>query len=203
MDILRDDNNDKPLIIISGWSDGVVRRYHLDDVPIDSHEPLSLTKIIENDYPRNVIFFHSLIMIVQMNSGQLLKIDQDYCSLFYDGRNTFKNGYAKMSVTNNGDSYLAVGSLNGSVFIFDQNGLIKNEFQIEFNRNNKILQILWLNNTFSSKLLVCIPDGIMVNKRFLFLRAIRHLFSGERKKKGYPLFSFTNYFPPFFSRQPL
>jgi hypothetical protein len=141
-------------------------------------------------------------MIVQMNSGQLFKIDQNHCSLFYDGRNTFKNGYAKMSVTNDEDPYLAVGSLNGSIFIFDQNGLIKNEFQIEFNRNNKILQILWLNNTFSSKLLVCIPDGIMVNERFLFLRAIRHLFSGE-KKKGYPLFSFTNYFPPFFSRQPL
>jgi hypothetical protein len=39
-----------------------------------------------------------------------------------------------------------------------------NEFQIEINKNNKILQILWLNNTLSSKLLVCIPDGIMVNR---------------------------------------
>jgi WD40 repeat protein len=181
MDILRDDNNDKPLIIISGWSDGGVRRYHLDDVPIDSHEPISLNKIIENDYPRNVIFFHSLIMIIQMNSGQLIKIDQDHFSLFYDGRNTLKNGYAKMSVSNDGNPYLAVGSLNGSVFILDQNGLIKNEFQIEINRNNKILQILWLNNTLSSKLLVCIPDGIMVNRRISFLRAISQRFRREKK----------------------
>jgi hypothetical protein len=95
-----------------------------------------------------------------MNSGQLLKIDQDNISIFYDGRNILKNGYAKMSHAN---EYLAVGSLNGFVLIFDQNGIIKNQFQIESNQNNKILQILWLNNTLSSKLLVCIPDGIMVN----------------------------------------
>jgi hypothetical protein len=63
----------------------------------------------------------------------------------------------------------------------DQNGLIKNEFQIEINRNNKILQILWLNNTLSSKLLVCIPDGIMVNRRISFLRAISQRFRREKK----------------------
>ncbi|CAF3296982.1 unnamed protein product, partial [Rotaria sp. Silwood2] len=74
MDILRDNDNNKPLIIISGWSDGGVRRYHLDDVPIDSQEVILLNNIIQNDYPRNVIFLNSIIMIVQMNSGQLLKI---------------------------------------------------------------------------------------------------------------------------------
>ena len=210
MDILRDDNDDKPLIIISGWSDGAVRRYHLDDVPVDSHQPIILTKTIENDYPRNVVFFRSLMMIVQMNSGQLLKVDQDHLSIFYDGRNTLKNGYAKMSVANNGDLYLAVGSLNGLILIFDQNGLIKNELQVELNRNNKILQILWLNNTQSSKLLVCIPDGIMVNRKILFLPTICYLFRRRRRKRRrkktilvFFLFSFSNYFPPFFSRQPL
>jgi WD40 repeat protein len=162
MDILRDDENDKPLIIISGWSDGGVRRYHLDDVPIDSHERILLNKILENDFPRNVIFFNCLIMIVQMNSGQLLKIDKDNISIFYDGRSTLINGYAKMCISNENE-YLAVGSLNGFIFIFDKNGKIINEFQIDINKNNKILQILWLNNTLSSKLLVCIPDGIMVN----------------------------------------
>ncbi|CAF3789489.1 unnamed protein product [Adineta steineri] len=164
MDVLRgdDDDDDKSLIIISGWSDGGVRRYHLDDVPIDSHRTILLNKSLENDFPRNVIFFNSLIMIVYMNSGQLLKIDKDNITLFYDGRNTLKNGYAKMSMSNDENEYLlAVGSLNGFVFIFDHNGIIKNQFQIETNKNNKILQILWLNNTSSSKLLVCIPDGIM------------------------------------------
>jgi hypothetical protein len=164
MDILRDNDNNKPLTIISGWSDGGVRRYHLDDVPIDSHERILLNKILENDFPRNVIFLNCLIMIVHMNSGQLLKIDQNNISIFYDGRNTLKNGYAKMSIADDGNEYLAVGSLNGFIFIFDKNGIIINEFQIDRNKNNKILQILWLNNTLSSKLLICIPDGIMVNK---------------------------------------
>ena len=159
MDILRDENNEKPLVIVSGWSDGGVRRYHLDDVPIDSHETLSFNQTIENDYPRNVVFFNSLLIIVQMNSGQLWKVDHDQRSIFYDGRETLKNGYAKMSV---GNEWLAVGSLHGSVFVFDRNGTMKNEFQIETNGNRKILQILWLDQSSSSKLLVCIPDGIMV-----------------------------------------
>jgi WD40 repeat protein len=164
MDILRDADNNKPLIIISGWSDGGVRRYHLDDVPTDLHETILLNKNFENDFPRNVIFLNSVIMIVHMNSGQLLKVDKQNISVFYDGRNTLKNGYAKMSIANDENQYLAVGSLNGFVVLFDQNGTIINEFQIEINKNNKILQILWLNNTLSSKLLVCIPDGIMVNR---------------------------------------
>jgi hypothetical protein len=172
MDILRDDDNDKPLIIMSGWSDGAVRRYHLDDVPVDSQETLLLNQIIENDFPRNVVFLNSVTMIIHMNSGQLLKIEnfqeEKSIAVFYDGRNTLKNGYAKMTVADDGNKYLAVGSLNGFVFIFDQNGSIINEFQIEINKNNKILQILWLNNTLSSKLLVCIPEGIMVNKNQSF-----------------------------------
>ncbi|CAF2397351.1 unnamed protein product [Rotaria sp. Silwood2] len=161
MDILRDNDNNKPLIIISGWSDGGVRRYHLDDVPIDSQEVILLNNIIQNDYPRNVIFLNSIIMIVQMNSGQLLKIDQQNVTLFYDGRNILKNGYVKMNVAHDGNQYIAIGSLNGYVLIFDQYGKLINEFQIDIKKNNKILQILWLNNTLSSKLLVCIPDGIM------------------------------------------
>lgn len=168
MDILRDEENDQPLIIISGWSDGSVRRYHLDDVPMDSHATISLTKTIENDYPRNVVFFNSLIMIIQMNSGQLWKVDQGDLSIFYDGRNILKNGYAKMSVAN---ELLAVGSLDGLVLIFDRNGMMRNEFQIETNKTKKILQILWLNNTSSFKLLVCIPDGIMVNEKNLTLKS--------------------------------
>ena len=191
MDILRDDRNDKPLIIISGWSDGSVRRYHLDDVPTDSHQSISLTKTIDNDYPRNVIFFHSFMMIVQMNSGQLLKIQEENIALFYDGRNTFKNGYAKMSVADDDEPSLAVGSLDGSVLIFDQNGQIKNEFHLAFNRNNKILQLLWLNNTRSSKLLVCIPDGIMVNRRLLFTRATHCLFPRREKKRLLYFFFFS------------
>ncbi len=176
MDILRDnDNNNKPLIIVSGWSDGGVRRYHLDDVPIDSHENILLNKTLENDFPRNIIFLNCLIMIVHMNSGQLLKIDKNEISIFYDGRNTLKNGYTKMSIANDGNEYLAVGSLNGFIFIFDKNGIIINEIQIDINKNNKILQILWLNNTLSSKLLICIPDGIMVNKNS-FSRDILLLF---------------------------
>lgn len=172
MDILRDDDNNKPLIIISGWSDGGVRRYHLDDVPIDYHEKISLNNILENDVPRNIIFFDYLTLIVHMNSGQLLKIEQDNnISLFYDGRNILKNGYTKMSMANDENEYLAVGSLNGLVFIFNRDGKIINEFQININKNNKILQILWLT---SSKLLVCIPDGMMVNKSrgFSFFSAI-------------------------------
>jgi hypothetical protein len=53
--------------MISGWIDG----YHLDDVPIDSYETISINKIIQHDYPRNVIFFHSLILITPMNRGKL------------------------------------------------------------------------------------------------------------------------------------
>ncbi|UJR27340.1 hypothetical protein I4U23_008633 [Adineta vaga] len=162
MDILRDDQDDKPLIIVSGWSDGGVRRHHLDDVPIDSHETIELNSNIENDFPRNVIFLNSFKMLVHMNSGQLLKIDKKNVSIFYDGRNTLKNSYAKLSIARDGNQYLAVGSLNGSVLIFDQSGTIINTFQIEINRNNKILQMFWLNNTLASKLLVCIPDGIML-----------------------------------------
>jgi WD40 repeat protein len=164
MDILRDNENNQPLIIISGWSDGGVRRYHLDDVPIDSQEMILLNKTIENDFPRNIIFLNSLIMIVHMNSGQLLKIDKEDVSIFYDGRDLLKNGYAKMCVANDGNEYLAIGSLDGCVLIFDHNGIIINKFQIDVNKNKKILQILWLNNSSSSKLLVCIPDGMMVNR---------------------------------------
>lgn len=179
MDILRDENNDKPLVIVSGWSDGAVRRYHLDDVPIDSHETISFNQTIDNDYPRNVVFFNSLLMIVQMNSGQLWRVDQDQQSIFYDGRETLKNGYAKMSVAN---ELLAVGSLNGSVFIFDRNGTMKNDFQIERNGNRKILQILWLNETSLTKLLVCIPDGIMVKGENLSFK--------EEKERSRGSFSF-------------
>ena len=153
----------KPLIIVSGWSDGGVRRYHLDDMPIDSHENILLNPILENDFPRNIIFLTSLIMIVHMNSGQLWKIDQNNPSIFYDDQNRLINGYAKMNVAYDGNFYLAVGSLNGFILIFNHNGIIINEFQIEINQNKKILQILWLNDTLSSKLLVCIPNGIMVN----------------------------------------
>ncbi|CAF3969063.1 unnamed protein product [Rotaria magnacalcarata] len=165
MDILRDNNDNKPLIIISGWSDGGVRRYHPDDVPIDSVENILLNQIAVNDYPRNVIFLNSLTMIVQTNGGQLLKVDNQNVTSFYDGRNSLKNGYAKMCVASDGNQYIAIGSLDGFVFIFDQNGIIINQFQIDSNKNNKILQILWLNNTLSSKLLVCVPDGIMVNRK--------------------------------------
>ncbi|CAM4805432.1 unnamed protein product [Rotaria magnacalcarata] len=161
MDILRDNNDNKPLIIISGWSDGGVRRYHPDDVPIDSVENILLNQIAVNDYPRNVIFLNSLTMIVQTNGGQLLKVDNQNVTSFYDGRNSLKNGYAKMCVASDGNQYIAIGSLDGFVFIFDQNGIIINQFQIDSNKNNKVLQILWLNNTLSSKLLVCVPDGIM------------------------------------------
>lgn len=163
MDILRDNDNNKPLAIISGWSDGGIRRYHIDDAPIDSHENILLNNILPNDFPRNVIFLNSTKMLVHMNSGQLIKIDQQNISLFYDGRDTLKNAYAKMVVANDGPQYIAVGSLNGYIYIFDQNGTIINEFQVDKNKNNKILQILWLNKTLSSKLLVCIPDGLMVN----------------------------------------
>ena len=167
MDILRDnDDNNKPLMIVSGWSDGGVRRYYLNDTTIDTHEAILLNRILENDFPRNIIFFKSIIMIVHMNSGQLLKIDKENVSVFYDGRNAIRNGYAKMNVASDGNQYLAVGTLDGFIYIFDQNGIIINEFQTHINihRNKKILQILWLNNTLSSKLLVCIPDGIMVNR---------------------------------------
>lgn len=163
MDILRDDNN-KPSVIMSGWSDGGIRRYHLDDVPIDSQEHIVLNPMIQNDYPRNVVFLNSPGMLVQMNSGQLIKIDQQNPTLFYDGRNTLKNSYAKMSVANDGNQYIAVGSLDGHVFIFNHDGLMINQFHIDKNKNNKILQILWLNNTLSSKLLICIPDGMMVKE---------------------------------------
>jgi WD40 repeat protein len=166
MDILRDNEDNQPLMIISGWSDGSVRRYYLDDVPIDSQEIVLLNKIIENDFPRNVIFWNSLIMIVHMNNGQLIKIDDGNLSIFYDGRTVLKNGYAKMCI---GNEYLAVGSLDGFILIFDKNGIIINKFQIEINKNNKILQILWLNDTAPSKLLVCIPDGMMVNQFFCSL----------------------------------
>lgn len=162
MDILRDDQNDKPSIIISGWSDGAVRRHHVDDVPIDSHEALPLNSTVSNDFPRNVTFLNSLTMIIHMNSGQLLKIDQKDVSLFYDGRETLTNNYAKMSVAKEGNECLAVGSLTGGVFIFDRHGTVTNTFQVDINRNNKILQIFWLNNTLGNKLLICIPDGIMV-----------------------------------------
>jgi hypothetical protein len=57
--------------MISGWIDGGVRRYHLDDVRIDSNETISINKIIQHDYPRNVIFFDSLILITPMNRGKL------------------------------------------------------------------------------------------------------------------------------------
>ena len=162
MDILRDKDNHQPLIIISGWSDGGVRRYHLDDVPIDSQETILLKPNLENDFPRNVIFFNSLIMIIHMNSGELLKIENNQNSLFFDGKSILKNSYAKMSM---GRKYLAVGSLDGFVLIFDQNGNIQNQFQIDQNKNKKILQILWLNDPLSSKLLICIPDGIMVKEK--------------------------------------
>ena len=162
MDILRDDDDNKPLAIVSGWSDGAVRRYHLDDVPYDSHITLELTAGLANDFPRNVALLNATTMIVHMNSGQLLKVDQETQDVFYDGRETLKNGYAKMLVAKNGEKHLAVGTLDGSVMIFDQHGSIVNELQIKSNRNNKILQILWLKNTASSKLLVCLPDGIMV-----------------------------------------
>ena len=68
-------------------------------------------------------------------------------------------------------------------------------------KNNKILQILWLNNT--SKLLVCIPDGIMVNKikkQQPFFRNTDFFFVACLHLIG---FFFLEYFPPFFSRQPL
>ncbi|CAF0757992.1 unnamed protein product [Adineta ricciae] len=161
MDILRDDQNEKPSIIISGWSDGAVRRHHVDDVPIDSHETLPLNSTVPNDFPRNVAFLNSLTMIVHMNSGQLLTIDKKDVSLFYDGCETLKNSYAKMSITKQGNECLAVGSLTGGVFIFDRHGTVTNTIQVDTNRNNKILQIFWLNNTLGNKLLICIPDGIM------------------------------------------
>ena len=167
MDILRDENDDKPLLIVSGWSDGAVRRYHLDDVPVDSHQSLVLQPSLENDYPRTVVFVDPSTMLVHMNSGQLLRVDafQDRAavSLFYDGRNTFKNGYAKMAVAKDGEKFIAVGSLQGQVMVFDSLGTQITQFQIDCNKNNKILQILWLNQTLASKLLVCIPDGIMVS----------------------------------------
>lgn len=159
MDILRDEENNQPLMIVSGWSDGGVRRYYLDDVPIDSQETILLKTNNENDFPRNVVFFNDLIMIIHMNSGEILKHENNQTSLFFDGRNLFKNAYAKMSV---GENYLAIGSLDGSVLIFDLNGKLQNQFQIDQNKNNKILQILWLNQTSSSQILVCIPEGIMV-----------------------------------------
>ena len=178
MDILRDDDDNKPLVIISGWSDGAIRRYHLDDVPYDSHITLELNAGLANDFPRNVVFLNATTTIVHMNSGQLLKIDQHTQGVFYDGRETLKNGYAKMLVAKDGEKYLAVGALDGSMIIFDQHGSIVNEFQIKSSKNNKILQILWLNNTASSKLLVCIPDGIMVRAlaRSASMKTSSHVF---------------------------
>ncbi len=58
-------------IMISGSIDGGVRRYHFDDVPIDSNETISINKIIQHDYLWSVIFFHALILIIQMNSRQV------------------------------------------------------------------------------------------------------------------------------------
>ena len=162
MDILRDENDDRPLAIVSGWSDGTVRRYHLDDVPYDSHLTIPLNPLLNNDFPRNIVFVDQANLLVHMNSGQLLMInDQSSVSLFYDGRSTLKNAYAKMAATKDGRELIAVGSLDGQIFIFDKAGTIIDELQMDGDGNKKILQLLWLNN--SSKLLVCLPDGLMVN----------------------------------------
>ena len=172
MDILRDKDNNQPLMIVSGWSDGGVRRYYLDDVPIDSQEMISLKTNNENDFPRNIVFFNGLNMIIHMNSGEILKYENNQTSLFFDGKDLFKYAYGKIKATN---KYLAIGSLDGSIVIFDSDGTIQNRFQIDQNRNNKILQILWLNQTSSSQILVCIPDGIMVRVLF-FAFSSHHIF---------------------------
>ena len=116
------------------------------------------------------LFVNASTMLVHMNSGQLLRVesfqDRPAISVFYDGRNTFRNGYAKMAVAKDGEKHVAVGSLEGWVMVFDALGRTLNRFQVDFNKNNKILQILWLNKTLSSKLLVCIPDGMMVSNDF-------------------------------------
>ena len=169
MDILRDEQDDQPLMIVSGWSDGAVRRHFLDDVPLDSHDTIVLKASIENDYPRNVVFINETSMLVHMHSGHLLRVDdiqnERNVSIFYDGRTVLKNAYAKMAVAKDGEKLIAVGSLDGTILIFDQQGFKRTQFQIDFNRNNKILQLIWLNKTSSSKLLVCLPEGIMVKKK--------------------------------------
>jgi WD40 repeat protein len=171
MDILRDENDDKPLIIVSGWSDGAVRRHHLDDVPVDLHEPIILPSNVVNDFPRNVAFIDALTILIHMHSGQLLRVDgfqdQPIISMFYDARHHLRNGFAKLAVTNGNEKSIAIGSLDSWILIFDQTGLKQHEFQIDSNGNNKLLQILWLNEKSSLKLLVCLPDGIMVSSMIL------------------------------------
>ena len=183
MDILRDEQDDQPLMIVSGWSDGAVRRHYLDDVPLDSHQTLALKSSVDHDYPRNVVFINETSLLVHMHSGQLLRVDEIQnernVSIFYDGRTVLKNAYAKLAVAKDGEKFIAVGSLDGWILIFDQSAAKRSEFQIDVNRNNKILQLIWLNGTSSAKLLVCLPDGIMVKKAHFLplpLRLISSLF---------------------------
>ncbi|CAF0975598.1 unnamed protein product [Didymodactylos carnosus] len=155
--------------IVSGWSDGGLRLYHLDTNSLDSHHSLLE---INDDFPRNVCFISSSSIICHMDSGKLMRLNLDgeieKNELFYDGTNNLKS-YATMMISPY-YKQLAIGTLSGLVLLFNLEKYIAGgenvrQFQAD---TNKIFQVLWPkiivngeNYIREEPLLVCLTNGLM------------------------------------------
>ncbi|CAF1507952.1 unnamed protein product [Didymodactylos carnosus] len=129
--------------VVSGWSDGGLRLYHLHTNSLDSRHSLLE---ISDDFPQNICFISSSSVICHMDNGKLMSLNSDEREkneLFYDGTNNLKN-YEPMMISQY-YKQLAIGTLSGLVLLFDLEKYIaggENIRQLQAD-TNKIFQVLW------------------------------------------------------------